>query len=435
MMTTMTTRPPVRRPSLARRAPRALALVLVAGACADRPSPTAPTATPSLTQVETANLLRRFASIGTSISMGVQSDGVNAATQAQSWPAQLASRAGVPFEQPLIAGFGCKAPIAAPLANGRRTSGEPLTTPDSLLNCDPLQPGVELPAANVAISGALTADALFTTRETARGVLARNLYSRVLPPMTTQLQAALHRRPQVVSLELGANEILGTRVGAVIADTTYVPVAKWAPLYDAVLDSVTRTVPRVVTVGLIRDAATFPGFRFGYEIAADAPALLAAFHVAVAPDCTGSQNLIFVPVSIPTAVATGLAYRSRGLPPFTFSCAGGGSNARDYILDPSERAQVNQLLADVTTHIRAAADRRRLAYFELEVLYGLPNLKPPFSSVALMTTAAPYGPYISLDGIHPNGAGQAILASAAARALNERYRLRIPDASSFIAAR
>ncbi len=341
----------------------------------------------------------------------------------------------MPFDLPLISGVGCKSPIAAPLALGKRESGESVTTPDSLLRCDPLEPGVELPTSNVAISGALTFDALYTTPETARGVLARKLYANVLRPGTTQVQAAMSRRPLVLSVELGANEVLGTRVGAVIEDTTYLPTHKWAPLYDGLLDAVTQTVPRVVVAGLIQDAAKFPSFRFGHEIAADAPALLAAFHVAVAPDCAGSQNLIFVPVRVPTAVATGLAYRANGLPPFTFSCAAGGPDTRDYVLDPGERATVNGLLSAMTSHIRANADRRRLAYFELEALYGLPNLKPPFSSIVLMTSPQPYGPYISLDGIHPNGAGQAILANAAARALNERYRLRIPDAASFIASR
>jgi hypothetical protein len=414
-----------------------LALALVAGACADRPTPSGPAIAPALSEVESSNLMRRYVAIGTSISMGVQSDGVKAQTQQQSWPAQLAQRAGVPFDLPLISGVGCKSPIAAPLALGRRESGEPVTTPDSLLRCDPLEPGVELPTSNVAISGATTLDVLSTTPETARGVLGKKLYSLVLPPNTTQLEAALYRKPLVVSVELGANEVLGARSGiAIVAPNgSIVPPAIWSPNYDAVLDAVTKNTPRVVVSGLIRDAANFPGFRYGHEIAADATALLGAFHVAVSSDCNGSQNLIFVPVRIPTAVATGLAYRNAGLPPFSFACADQGPTTQDFVLTPAELAIVNQTLATMTAHIRANADRRRLAYFELEALYGLPNLKPPFSSIGVMTSPQPYGPYISLDGIHPNGAGQAILANAAARALNERYRLRIPDATSFIASR
>jgi lysophospholipase L1-like esterase len=47
-----------------------------------------------------------------------------------------------------------------------------------------------------------------------------------------------------------------------------------------------------------------------------------------------------------------------------------------------------------------------------------------------MTSSQPYGPYVSLDGIHPTAAGQRILAEAAARALNETYGFGIPVSSS-----
>jgi lysophospholipase L1-like esterase len=43
-----------------------------------------------------------------------------------------------------------------------------------------------------------------------------------------------------------------------------------------------------------------------------------------------------------------------------------------------------------------------------------------------MTSLAPFGPYFSADGVHPNAAGQTILSRAAAQALNNRYGLGIP---------
>jgi hypothetical protein len=38
-----------------------------------------------------------------------------------------------------------------------------------------------------------------------------------------------------------------------------------------------------------------------------------------------------------------------------------------------------------------------------------------------MTGATPYGSHVSLDGLHPSEVGHAILAEAAARAINQRY--------------
>ena len=52
--------------------------------------------------------------------------------------------------------------------------------------------------------------------------------------------------------------------------------------------------------------------------------------------------------------------------------------------------------------------------------------RPPFNVVAMFTTAIPFGPLMSLDGIHPSAAGHAIIAQAAAQALNATYDLGIP---------
>jgi len=40
-----------------------------------------------------------------------------------------------------------------------------------------------------------------------------------------------------------------------------------------------------------------------------------------------------------------------------------------------------------------------------------------------MTSLTPYGPFISLDGIHPSAAGSTLLARAAAAALDDTYHL------------
>jgi hypothetical protein len=52
----------------------------------------------------------RYVAIGTSISMGVQSDGVYSATQLTSWPAQLGRLANREITLPLIAFPGSRSP-------------------------------------------------------------------------------------------------------------------------------------------------------------------------------------------------------------------------------------------------------------------------------------------------------------------------------------
>lgn len=413
-----------------------LACVTVVSACVDGNAPTGLPQVDILPQEsEGRGVFQRYVAIGTSVSMGWQSDGLNATMQSESWPAQLARLAGRDLDLPLIGGTGCRAPLVAPLASGTRTSGEAAGLPAAQAACAPLQAGIELPTRNVAIAGATTFNALSTTPENQTDVFYAKLYSRILPPGRTQLSAAMSLKPKFVSVELGANEVLGALSGIAIPGATIVALATWAPLYTSLVETVAREVKRSVLVGLINDVSTFPSFRRGVELYADRATFAAAFHVEVSNNCESSENLLFVAVRVPTAVATGLAQKARGLGPFVLSCADGGMGVQDFVLTPAEQRVVNAALSEMNAHISATANQHRFAIVYLQELYGRPDLKPPFSVAQFMTSQQPYGPYMSLDGIHPSGQGHAILAAAAAKAINERYGYGIPTVSAYIAAR
>ena len=53
--------------------------------------------------------------------------------------------------------------------------------------------------------------------------------------------------------------------------------------------------------------------------------------------------------------------------------------------------------------------------------------KPSYSVVTQMTSGAPYGPNISLDGLHPTAAGHTIIAQAALRAIDDRYNVGVDE--------
>jgi hypothetical protein len=102
----------------------------------------------------------------------------------------------------------------------------------------------------------------------------------------------------------------------------------------------------------------------------------------------------------------------------------------DFILTPAEAAIVAGILTQMNATIQAQAAARGWAHFSLDALYAAPGAKPPLNVGTLLTSPAPFGPFISLDGVHPNATGQALLAYAAARALNTTYDLgiRVPPA-------
>jgi hypothetical protein len=121
------------------------------------------------------------------------------------------------------------------------------------------------------------------------------------------------------------------------------PFQVWQPLYDAVLDSVQKVSKMAVLVGLVGDGSNFPAFRRGDELWKDRLEF-AALNVAVSPDCSGSQNLLFVPIRVPLAVATG------------------APTDPDLVLTPAELAVLNAQIHAMNAHIHGHS-RREFADF------------------------------------------------------------------------
>lgn len=376
---------------------------------------------------------QRYVAIGTSISMGVQSAGVNAVTQQASWPAQLARLARRELALPLIEPPGCPAPFAAPLTTFSRLSGESVGLPLIQAQCSPNEAGVVLPTGNVAIDGARTLTALSATPENPDPSHAPQ-YPRVLPPGMSQVTAMESQNPKIVSVELGGNDILGARAGVYPSATEVVTLADWEPVYREVVARVAATTKHAVLVGLVNDVRSFPSFRTGNELW-NAAITFAPFNVAISADCQNSTNLLFVPQLVPFAVAMGAYYSANNFGPFPFSCANypSSTNISDFVLDAGDVAGINAQLAGMNAVIQDEAQKHGFAYFPLGALYEGVVTKAPYSAITQMTTSQPYGPYISLDGIHPSAAGQLVLANAAADALNTTYRLGIPSSTGTLA--
>jgi hypothetical protein len=350
--------------------------------------------------------------------MGVQAAGVFAAGQRAAWPAQLAARVGAPMSLPLVEEPGCGPPLLAPLAINLALLGAfaAFDADDDLVSavmqvCMPLQDGIVLPTNNVAISGAKVRDALHSTpeTETARNARKGALYSRVLPPGHTQVTAMLAQNPTFVSVELAANEVLPASTGRISAMTPY---EEWARDFDQVIAAVQSTGARGLLVGLPHNAANFPSVRRAREFFNQWPYLL-ALGIRVSISCYFSTNHLFIPGYV-------LSLLSRA--PTTATCAD-LPGAVDYVLTAGDVNAINSRLAQINAHIQARAGENGYAYFSLEALYGL--AKPRFSIVDILFSEAPFGPLISLDGVHPNSAGQSILASASVQAVNARYGLTI----------
>ena len=387
---------------------------LSVAACADPVAPPSSGSESGATPLTIPQVFARFVALGTSNSMGVQSAGIFAGGQRAAWPAEVARRAGVPFSLPLVQDPGCGPPLLAPLASDLALVGafgnDLVTT--VMDTCAPLRTGVALPANSVAISGADVHDALTATVESKLALSTRvgTLYSRVLPPGKTQVAAMLDQNPTFVSVELTANEVLPASTGRIEAMTPY---DSWVSDYDQVLAAVKSTGARAVLVGLPTNAAQFPSIRSSREFFDQGPALL-GLGITVSASCYFSTNHLFIPGYLLTLVSKA---------PTTATCVD-GPGAADYVLTPGDVSAINARIAQMNDHVKAMATQNDWAYFDLDPVYALP--KPSFSVNDLLFSNQPFGPHMSLDGVHPSAAGQSLLASAAVQAINTTYGLAIP---------
>lgn len=384
----------------------------------------------------------RYAAIGTSISQGVQSadNSVIYYNQVNAWPALLARQAGQPFSMPLMRAPGCFPHFVAPLALGRNIRGQSIATTDT--TCAGLLPGVEAPSTtnifnNLAISGARTSYALSMTPEIAASntsttdfsaVFRRKIYPLVLPPSQTQVTAAMALDPTFVSVELGANDVLGTLGGIVAPGISYVPFAAWQADYDKIVDSL-ETLGNDLKVLLVTvpNVANIVSLRTGAEIHADSLAFLQRFRVTVMADCKDSQNRIFTPAKVLGTIA--FAAANPGVPVVPFSCANNpNATSPDYVLTPADVATVTAVVDQMNQHIASVAEANGWALLDANALLGeIKAEQPAFSVARFMTCTIPYGPYISLDGVHPANAGHQRIANAAIAAINDQYNFAIPE--------
>jgi lysophospholipase L1-like esterase len=401
----------------------ALALVVLAGCNDDRT--TGPAGQAAFT---------RYVAMGTSLSMGVQSDGVVYFSQQADWTKLLAHQAFASYSQPLIGAPGCFSPLIAPLRLSRRLSGISAATsqttsiPDTA--CVPLGT-YTLPTNDVGIDGANTYDALYVTPETAsvEGVKRRRQYRLVLPPRKSQVTAMMQQNPTLVSVELGANEALGAATGLLVPRAayrgaasvgTFVPNAVWQPVYDALIDSVKKTGAKVLLVGVPKTTG-FVSIRTGDELYQDRAAFQ-NFGVIINADCQGSPNVIFVPIKVLNAIG---AAQATGTPQ-TLSCTD-SPGSQDNILTPADVQLIDGVIDGMNSHISAVAQENGWAYMDMSAVWTQwVASRGAFSVDKLLSCVRPYGQYVSLDGVHPNAQGYQAMANAAADALNTRYDFAIP---------
>src|SRR5690606_31066611 len=97
-----------------------------------------------------------------------------------------------------------------------------------------------------------------------------------------------------------------------------------------------------------------------------------------------------------------------------------------FVVDAAEQQEIASALAGFNAFIAARADALGFAFLDPNPV--LASLRqggqiPPVPNLASAT--APYGEYVSLDGVHPSSKGQAAIANAVIDAINQEYGISI----------
>jgi hypothetical protein len=374
-----------------------------------------------------------YSAIGTSISMGVQSGGVVYSSQQEAWPALLARMIGANFSEPLLRSPGCSPPLIAPLGLGRFLSGTSIEAPDS--TCAGPVGTITPPLNNLALAGATAWAALNLTPKVVAGSPAqydagdRARYPIVLGPTQSQVSAMRIRGASFVSVELGFAEIVRAATsGLLVAATSYtqpgafsyVPPAVFAPVFAAIADSVKLSGARAILLSVPRVSRLY-ALRPSSEIW-NARTDLAAFGIAVAASCNGSPNMVFTAMLVPSlaerALVTGAAQ--------ALSCTDVPGTA-DGVLTPADVIALDAAVDQMNTQIRQLAAANSWAFADLDAVFSdFESGRSAYRPSEELSCVYPYGAFISLDGVHPNGAGHQAIANAVAEAVNAKFGFTIP---------
>jgi hypothetical protein len=364
-----------------------------------------------------------FVALGNSLTAGFQSGGINDSTQKQSYAVLLAKQMGTRFAYPALSMPGCPPPLNN-LLTGTRVGGS--TAPPCSLRTPA---SVTALLNNVAVPGIATAD------PTALGTNApnNNALMQLFLGGETMVQKALDNSPTFATVWIGNNDILGPALSGFPSQAT--PVATFITNYAKDINTLVAGARGLkgVLIGVVQVAGAPILFQAGLLLdpTVNAAASLVAGrpvtldpHTCVGAGLTSLVNLQYIVAirSRPGAPANGTVFCEK--------VAGGGPTdpGDNGILDPAEQATVLATINAYNTYIHAKADSIGFAYYDPNPL--LAQLRstgaiPPFPN--LLSVTAPFGPNVSLDGVHPTGATHILIANQLIGVINSKYGTTIPN--------
>jgi hypothetical protein len=393
------------------------------------------------------SIFQSYVSLGNSITAGYQSSGINSGTQVQSYAVLLAGQMGTRFAIPTLAGRGCAPPVVNFLTQARfgNTTAAPVTSS----TCDLRAAASTDIINNVAVPGAAVKDLTAAT-----GSSASNILTSLFLGGKSQVQKALDAKPTFASIWAGNNDILGPALSGVLVPFAGVsagvtPQAAFQTSYDAAIAELTAGAPNLkgVLIG-VGNVANLPvlfpvaafnnaAFRAGFDQAAGFLATstdpVKASPLQIDANCSAAPTTL-VSFLIVSEIAkfrndAGKLPQNRVGHPAYIACgvsstpgAPGSPVGEVFILTTAEQTSLAASLAAYNTYISGKATSLGWAYMNPNVLGDSLKAAGAFPSAPILNNAtAPFGAWISLDGVHPSAQAHKAIMNHVAKAINATY--------------
>lgn len=402
----------------------ALGVVVLAGCHADESlNPPPPPPVPS-----GGALFQRYVAMGNSITAGFQSAGINDSTQQQSYAVLFANAAGAEFTYPSLQGRGCPPPFTNNVTQARVGGGTAGT-------CD-LRADNTLPN-NLAVPGARALELLDNLGVP---VSSSNALTLLFLGGRTQLEAMMVQKPTFVSLWIGNNDVLGALTSssnpgfplAVTDSTTF------ANEYREILDSIEGVGAKAVLVS-VADVSVIPYASKGtvYWCLKNAPACGPPFP-ATSPfpaTFTVDNNCSPAGVGLGGNGDSILVPWPKGVPRIAAAAQGASTNldcSQDtVVVNPTEYAGLRNAVQAYNSFIQSEATARGWAYLNVNaplLALAATGAIPAFPDLtaALSGGSVGFGPYFSLDGVHPDSLAHVLVADSLTSVINVKYGTLVP---------
>jgi phospholipase/lecithinase/hemolysin len=363
--------------------------------------------------------------MGNSITAGFQSAGINDSTQRQSYATLLANAMGTPYFYRSLRGNGCVAPFTNNKTQARVGGASASACAGGATT--------ELPwLSNVAVPGARSIE---ITNNANAGGSASNALTQIILQFATQAERMQEAQPTFVSLWIGNNDVLGALTNGANPGQPALVTAQgtFDAAYDAAAAQIdASTATGVLVVGVV-DVSNIPYASKGATIwclktgacGFPAAAFPAAFTVnnncapnAAVPGSKGDSILVPWSKYLPMIGAAGPPSNT----PTELNCA-----TDAVVVNPTEYAALRNAVVGYNAKIQAVATANNWAFWDpngaLDSLR-LAGQIPPFPNIA--TANVDFGPWISLDGVHPSATAHKLIANYMRGVINTKYATAIP---------